>query len=190
MEPLGWGLRVTEVRNFERRVTKVQGTNLQKFHMKFHIRKLFFIRELFQFHMWNENFICEINFRLWICHFICEIDVSCAMISHVKFSSSSFLMWIRHFICETFSLHMRNENFICENVSVPSVFHVWNDVKFSYRKVQSNWKVSCVTWDRFSPGNWCQVPYWHLKHRTWLESDLRSHLRTLIETFIGRIRWD
>ena len=76
--------------------------------------------KLFQFHMWNENFIYEINFHLWMFHFICEIHVSWTNISHVKFWTSWFYMWFMHFWCEKIPISY------AENVAILCVFHMWN----------------------------------------------------------------
>ena len=63
-------------------------------------------------------------------------------VSYVKFMfrSPRFRMWNFepvHFTCElgilyvkTSQFHMWNENFVCENVPIPNVFHMWNDVKW------------------------------------------------------------
>ena len=63
---------------------------------------------MFPFHVWNESFIYEINFRMWISHFICETHVSNTNISHVIFRTKVISdmnviidMWKRSFlICE------------------------------------------------------------------------------------------
>ena len=56
---------------------------------------------------------CKPGFHMWNfepVHLTCDLGIS----------------YVKRFLFNTW-----NENFICENIPIPYVFHWWNDVKFS-----------------------------------------------------------
>ena len=52
-------------------------------------------------------------------HFSCEIQVLYTKISRVNFELVLFTCELGISYAKTFTFHMRNENFICETVSIP-----------------------------------------------------------------------
>ena len=77
------------------------------------------------------NTICEINF-------LCEFFISCKI--HVPYTNTHkwnfktvffgvfFTYKLNISYTKTLPFHMWNENVMCENVPIPCVFHVWNDM--------------------------------------------------------------
>ena len=103
---------------------------------------------MFQFHLWNENFIGEI-----LNQFItCELGISYE---------------------KMFRFHMRNEDFICENIPIPYVFTceitcktlVWEEhspwLLFAGECFKTSWKLfwlNCIHQEEQSYGS--LVPCW------------------------------
>ena len=117
------------------------------------------------FHMW----IFSIPYVKWK-FFICECSIS-----YVKYMSHSlrlhmwnfnefisYVNWVFH--VKTPPFHMRSKNFICENILIPSVPHMWNDmwnVRLGHRvnnqpEVELAWKFFpnflCAWAGRHAPG--------------------------------------
>ena len=77
--------------------------------------------------MWNEIFMCEIDFHKWILDSICETPVSRIKISHELLNHVvPHVNDVSH--VKTFRFHTWNENFWREIVAMLYVFEMWNDM--------------------------------------------------------------
>ena len=94
--------------------------------------------ELFEFRIWNENFVREIKF-MWMFYFICKMHVSFTTIPHAKFWTSSFHTWFRYFICEI--------KISCvKMIQFHLIFYLWNDTIVSLKP-----SLFSGNWTEFNP---------------------------------------